>query len=246
MHKEYKQIIDGANTAVLFVHGILGTPNHFKDFIPLVPKEYSVHNLLLDGHGSGVKEFSRASMNSWKNQVNDATEQLLKTHKQIIIMAHSMGTLFALQQAVKRATAIKGLFLLATPLKVGLKFKMFSNSAKLYFNKIKPDDIEALAYKAACGINQDKRFWLYLGWVPRFFELFKEIKNTRPILKDVLVPCFVFQSKNDEMVSQKSIEYIKTNPNIKLDILQNSSHHYYFKDDYEKLLLEFNDFIQIK
>ena len=59
MHKEYKRIVNGADSAVLFIHGILGTPNHFKEFIPLVPKEYSVHNLLLDGHGKGVKEFSR-------------------------------------------------------------------------------------------------------------------------------------------------------------------------------------------
>lgn len=240
MHKEYKHIVDGADTAVLFIHGILGTPNHFKDFIPLVPKECSVHNLLLDGHGKGVKEFSHTSMKTWKNQVDNVVNDLLKTHKQIIITAHSMGTLFALQQAYKRPTQIKSLFLLAAPLKLGIKFKMFSYSMKLYFNKIKPDDTEGLAYKAACGINQDKKFWLYLGWVPRFLELFKEIKYTRTLLNDISVPCFIFQSKNDEMVSHKSIDFIKANPSIRYDFLQKSSHHYYFKDDYSLLLQKFD------
>lgn len=240
MHLEYKHIVDDANTAILFIHGILGTPNHFKDFIPLVSNEYSVHNLLLDGHGKGVKEFSRTSMKVWKNQVETAVIDLLKTHKQIIITAHSMGTLFALQQAYKRPTQIKSLFLLATPLKLAVKFKMFSNSMKLYFNKIKPDDIEGLAYRAACGINQDKRFWLYLGWVPRFMELFKEIKYTRTLLKYISVPCFIFHSKNDEMVSQKSIDFINANPSIEYNVLQKSSHHYYFKDDYNLLLQKFN------
>lgn len=241
MHKEYKHIVNGANTAVLFIHGILGTPNHFKDFIPLVPEEYSIHNLLLDGHGRGVKEFSHTSMKTWKNQVETAVNELLKTHKQIIIAAHSMGTLFALQQAYNRPEKIKYMFLLATPLKLGIKFKMFSNSMKLYFNKIKSDDTEGLAYKAACGIKQDKKFWLYLGWIPRFFELFKEIKFTRTLLKNISVPSFAFQSKNDETVSHKSIDFIKDNALIKYNILQKSSHHYYFESDYDILLKKFND-----
>ncbi len=244
MHNEYKRIVDGADTAVLFIHGILGTPNHFKDFIPLVPEGYSVHNLLLDGHGKGVKEFSHTSMKIWKTQVDCAVEELLKTHNQIIITAHSMGTLFALRQANKRPDKIKSLFLLAAPLKIDIEFKMFSNSAKLYFNKIKPDDIEVMAYKEACGIKQDKRFWRYLGWIPRFLELFKEIRNTRPIIKNISIPCCVFQSNNDEMVSKKAVNYIKTNPKIEIEALPKSSHHYYFEDDYKKMLKKYKYFIE--
>ncbi len=243
MHKEYKRIVADAETAVLFIHGILGTPNHFKDFIPLVPDGYSVHNLLLDGHGKGVKEFSHTSMKIWKNQVDSAIDELLKTHKQIIITAHSMGTLFALQQSVKRPEKIKALFLLATPLKIGIKFKMFSNSAKLYFNKIKPYDIEAIAYKEACGVKQDKRFWLYLGWIPRFLELFKEIKHTRSFAKNIIMPCCVFQSKNDEMVSEKAIDFIKVNSKIQIEVLPKSSHHYYYEADYDKMLTSYKFFL---
>lgn len=243
MHKEYKRIIDGADTAVLFIHGILGTPNHFKDFVSLVPQEYSIYNLLLDGHGKGVVEFSHTSMKVWKNQVENAINELLETHRQIIIVAHSMGTLFALQQSYERSREVNGLFLLATPLKINIKLKMFLNSTKLYFNKIKPDDIEALAYKAACGIKQDKKFWLYLGWIPRFLELFKEIKHTRTLIKDILVPCCVFQSKNDEMVSLKSIDLLNNNIFIECNVLQNSSHHYYFENDYKNVLEKYKKFL---
>ncbi len=243
MHKEYKRIVADAEIAVLFIHGILGTPNHFKDFVPLVPDNYSVHNLLLDGHGKGVKEFSHTSMKIWKNQVDIAIKELLKTHKQIFITAHSMGTLFAIQQATKRPDKIKGLFLLATPLKIGIKFKMFLNSAKLYFNKIKPNDVEGIACKEACGVEQDKRFWLYFGWIPRFLELFKEIKHTRQLANNIIVPCCIFQSKNDEMVSEKTIDIIEDNSDIKIVILSKSSHFYYFKDDYKELLAEYKNFI---
>ena len=66
-HKEYKRIVPEAETAVLFIHGIAGTPNHFKDFLPLVPKEFSVYNLLLDGHGGKTEDFSKTSMKKWEN-----------------------------------------------------------------------------------------------------------------------------------------------------------------------------------
>ncbi|MBR0324808.1 MAG: hypothetical protein IIX11_01590, partial [Selenomonadales bacterium] len=33
---------------VLMLHGILGTPDHFRELLPLVPETWSVHALLLD------------------------------------------------------------------------------------------------------------------------------------------------------------------------------------------------------
>ena len=33
MHKEYNRRTPN-NNAVLFIHGIVGTPDHFKDFVP--------------------------------------------------------------------------------------------------------------------------------------------------------------------------------------------------------------------
>ena len=71
-HKEYVRIVPGADTAVLFIHGIVGTPNHFTDLISLVelvPEDWSVCNLLLDGHGGNADDFAATSMKKWKNQV---------------------------------------------------------------------------------------------------------------------------------------------------------------------------------
>ena len=53
-HKEYKRIIPEARAAILFVHGIVGTPNHFAEFVSRVPEKISVYNILLDGHGGGA------------------------------------------------------------------------------------------------------------------------------------------------------------------------------------------------
>lgn len=52
-----KRLLPGAACAVLFVHGILGSPAQFAPFLPLVPQDWSFCNLLLQGHGGGARGF---------------------------------------------------------------------------------------------------------------------------------------------------------------------------------------------
>ena len=95
-HKEYKRICDNSSIAILFIHGIVGTPNHFNKFVSLVPDSISVYNLLLDGHGKEVKDFSKTSMKKWELQVTSAVQELSLMHEKIYIVAHSLGTVLAI------------------------------------------------------------------------------------------------------------------------------------------------------
>ena len=242
MHKEYVRLNSQSRTAFLFIHGILGTPNHFGDFVSLVPDELSVCNMLLDGHGKGVKDFSRTSMKKWESQVASAVEELSRTHDRIYIVAHSLGTLLAIEQAVKNER-IKGMMLLAVPLKLSLKRKLFSNSFKVYRDRIDDDDYEALAAKKCYGIGADKNPLHYVGWIPRFFELFAKIRKTRRLVDSIKCPCHVFQSSGDEMVSVKSERYLCNNSCISLHLLENSGHYYYGESDFEYLISEFKGII---
>lgn len=238
-HIEYKRIKENADTALLFVHGIAGTPNHFNIFMPYVPDNVSVYNMLLDGHGKSVRHFSNTSMPKWEKQVNAAVEELCLTHSNIFIIAHSMGTLFAVEQAIKNKK-IKKLFLLASPLKLFLKPQMFQNSLKVYFNKINPSDPVAIAAKNCYGIDKDKNIFNYFGWIPRYIELFKKIKQTRKSLCNLSTDTVVFQSQHDELVSLSSINYLNDNPHVTVNILKNSTHYFYSEDDKSVLIKAFN------
>ena len=70
-HQEYIRIVPGSKYAVLMLHGILGTPDHFRELLPLVPENWSVHALLLDGHGGAVEDFSHTSMEKWLTLAGD-------------------------------------------------------------------------------------------------------------------------------------------------------------------------------
>ena len=242
-HKEYIKIAPGADIVILFIHGIIGTPDHFDEFISLVPDSISVYNILLDGHGKTPKDFSATSMKKWREQVDSVIEELSLTHKKIFIVAHSMGTLFAMEQATKRSN-IKELFLLAAPLKLFIKPRMFINSGKVYLNHIKDDDAEALASKACYGIGSDKNPFHYVGWLPRYFELFAEIKRTRKTAEGLSVPCTAYQSHKDEMVSRHAANYLEKNNTTSIKWLKNSGHYYYREDDRKYLMNEFGSFVE--
>ena len=171
--KEYKRIVEGADTAVLFIHGILGTPLHFRDLLPLVPEGFSVHNLVLDGHGKGVKDFSHTSMSKWELQTEEALKALAQTHRNIIVVGHSMGTLLSIDLATKYPDKVKSLFLLNVPLTPRTTFDATRHSYRVLFEKVREDKADEVAARNAYGIEIDRQLWLYVAWIPRFIELFQ-------------------------------------------------------------------------
>lgn len=236
-HSEIKYLAQGGDTAVLFIHGIVGTPDHFIDFLPLVPKEYSVYNILLPGHGRTARDFGKSGMKLWQSYAESAAGELLAMHKRLIIVAHSMGTLFAIDIALKHSDRDISLFLIASPLKLSIKPAMLSNVAKVYFGKIKDTDKIALAALGAYGVEREWRPWHYFRWIPRYFELFSKISKTAKTVKELKAPTRVYQSRFDEMVSHKAAGYFQ-NAECATVLTLGSSRHYYYTPENKKFLLE--------
>ncbi len=244
-HKEYRKKVKDSSTVILFIHGILGTPIHFKKFIKYVPKNWSICNLLLTGHGLGVEEFAKSNIDIWKNQVHEEIEILKQSYDNIYIVAHSMGTLFAINETiVDDLSKIKNLFLLAPPLNTILKPAIVRCSFNILFDKIKENDLVGIASKEAYGIDIDRNLFKYLSWIHVYLGLFKEIKNVRKDMGKLNIPSEVFISKNDELVSTSAIKYFENNEKFKIYELKNSSHFYYEASDYEFLLNKFKEFCE--
>ena len=234
-HNEYIRIVDGTDTAVLMIHGIFGTPRHFDDFLPLISEHWSIYNILLDGPGKGVKEFSATSMKKWKKQVDELMAELYARYDNIYVIAHSMGTLLSLDFCNKYADKIRAMILLAVPLKVFLKPISAINSLKLVLGISSDDNPIDVASKNAHSVSHDAWVWHYAGWIPRYLELFELIRKVRNNIENITVPCYIFQSRKDEMVAFSSIKYLQKNPLFKNNVLENSMHFYYDTKDYEFL-----------
>ena len=242
-HKPYTRYIPGSHYAVLMVHGIIGTPAQFRDLIPVIPEHWSVYNILLEGHGGTVRDFSHSSMDSWKMQVDAQLHVLLARHRQVVIVGHSMGTLFAIQAAVRAAKRISALFLLQVPLTPQLPPSTWISSLQLALGRVKPGS-KAQAMENATAMTLTNQLWQYLGWVPRYMELLRVISATRKLLPSLKVPCKSFQSAQDELVSLRSCQYLEEHPYIQNIILPDSGHFAYSPKDTALLQQELRQLIE--
>lgn len=242
-HKEILRLVPEADTAVLLIHGIVGTPNHFITRIPLmqqVPENWSMHNLLLAGHGGNVDDFSKASMNLWRRQAIDAFEALAAEHEQVVVVGHSMGTLFSMQLALRYPEKIPFLFLLGVPLRPGVRPSAAVRCLRIAFGKVRLDHILETAMEDACGVRTSPLLWKYLGWVPRFLELFREIACTERMIRNLKVPAVAYQSRRDELVTNFSWNALKRAGFENLVSLPNSTHFYYDPEEMDEILRDFS------
>ena len=219
-----------ATTAVLFIHGFLSSPEYFERFTDYVPKNVSVFNILLDGHASTVEAFSKTSMDKWKKQMEKVADEICSKYEKVYIVAHSMGTFFAMDAAIKHHDRIKGIILLQSALKIHIKPIAVINLLKAFFGVYSHDETSE-AYDVIHGIDLNFRLWEYAGWISRYRELKKESVIKRTAIKNVEIPCTIFMAINDELVSYESVKFIPQKENFILYTLHESAHFIYEKEE---------------
>ena len=229
-YEPYIRVVPKADTAVLMIHGIVGTPEHFKDLMPLIPESWSIYNILLDGHGGEVEDFAHTSMAKWRCQVHRQLNRILATHRRVLIIAHSMGTLFAIREAIHRPEKIAGLFLLNVPLTPYVQPKTAAASFRIVTGKPRNNGATR-AILSATGVHLSPKLWKYIGWPPRFLELLRECYRTIDRLPYLKTPTLCFQSRHDELVSMRGCKYLYAQPYITTTILESSGHFAYSKID---------------
>lgn len=241
-HEAYIRTVPGARYAILMVHGILGSPEHFRDLLPLIPDSWSVRNILLDGHGGSPRDFARTDMDRWRSQVFAHLEELLATHDKVVIAAHSMGTLFSLQASLRWPDRIAGLFLLGSPTRVFVRPATALNSVLMTFGYVDKSNRSFADMEREVSVRTTPWLFTYVTWIPRFLELFREIHRTRKLIPNITVPTQVFQSKHDELVHFSSRHDFENHPVIVCTGLyeQHSGHFGYGENDLKLLQSRFS------
>ncbi len=229
---------------IVFVHGIVGNNRIFDFLVPLIPEEWCVKWVVLEGHGGDALGFSRASMDGWKRQVANAIVEMGDVCEKVIGVGHSMGCLLLLEKALKGKLA--ALFLLNPPLKIRIRVRLFRNSLKVALGLTENDEVTAAA-KEAYGISLDPNPLHYYGWPKRYLELFAEIRRIRILLLSNRIPCptVAILSCKDEMVSVSSANIIKNASDTNGILLQESHHYYYSESDKDIVRAAFREFLRL-
>lgn len=228
---------------VIFIHGILSWPYFFHSIIKLVNKDrFNIETILLEKHDSSAYEFSKAKMKIWEKQVDEIVNRHISNNEKIIIVGHSMGCLFSLEQ-VKKHKEVIGLFLLNLPLYPKISKQLIKQSFQMIFPRKKELEDPYIIYtKKACSIKLTKNIFVYLLWIRIYLELFKKMKIIRNNYLINHENTICLYSKEDEMVSQKSYRLVEEKTNYQMIELSYSSHFYYKGIDFsiiEKTFLEF-------
>jgi esterase/lipase len=243
-HDSQIRIIDDAPYAVLFLHGITGSPCHFSRVLPLVdalPRDWSYYNLLLPGHGGSVSDFSRSTMKQWKRKVREVFLELADSHAQVVVVGHSMGTLFALQLAAEFPDKIPLLFLIASPIHPRVSPRGMMLCLRAVAGAVRADRPDEMAIIQAGGIRLTRKLWMYIPWARNMIALLWDARQTKKLLPMVSTKAVIFQSRRDEMVSPSSAKILSRYPNVKLTTLDDSTHFYYSADDLAQILRAFSD-----
>lgn len=246
-HSETRRWNPEAKYAALFIHGIVGTPNHFRAVLPLeelVPESWSVYNICQPGHGGSVEAFGKSNIHQWRSHAKAAFEELAEHHEKILIVGHSLGTLFAMQTALALPEKTAGLFLVAVPLRPWVRLFGAVNCLRLVFNRIREDHPLEAATRKVCGVTPTPLVWKYIPWIPRFLELFSEIYRTEKVMGELKVPCVAWQSKKDELVSNLSAGVLRKSGVMEVHELENSTHFYYAPEDAALLRRELQKIIR--
>lgn len=229
-------------TAIIFVHGIVGRPEQFRDFLPLVPKDWTIRNVTIEGHCKTPMDFAKSSMKNWKSQIHGIVQEVAASHDKVYFVGHSMGTLFAIQESIQ--VPLDGLFLMNVPLHFCITGRILKLCWQVARNKIDMDDKWMKAGYEAYGMSPDPNLIHYLLWVPRLLELTVEIRRTRKMIDKIETKTWAYICKQDEIASPKSADIFRKKSNVVVKELCNSGHFYYDAEDKKVLLNDFVKFIE--
>lgn len=236
MHRPYTRIVKNAETAVLFIHGIVSTPQHFERMIARLPKNCSVMNLLLAGHGGTARDFCRGSMALWQLQVESALTYLAMGHRRVLMVGHSMGALLAMHAALRYPMCASALLLLDAPLRIRVTPMAVTNSLHLGLRLPLPENQEFLAARHSFGVEPTRNPLAYLGWVRHYGELFRLSRQMRSAFEALDVPSVAFQSLKDEMVAPSSAALLRRNPYCHVEMMEHAYHFWYAPEEEERMM----------
>lgn len=217
----------GARTMIVFIHGMMGTPEQFRPMLSAASgRGFSVSALLLPGHGGTGRDFVRSGRSQWETAVLEHIGRLRAKHPNIILAGHSMGSLLALLAYRSYPDAIRGIIAIATPMCLRIGRQALSRGFRLA-----PD-----AAGAASG-QRNSSFWFSLRCIPRFVDLLGLMRSAESTLERVESPVLIIHSARDEVVDMRSAVLLENRlKRRKTLILPQSGHNLYSRDDWDLMV----------
>lgn len=187
---------------IIFTHGIMGNNRIFDPLIEEVSGwqgDISCECVTLPGHGGNALDFAASSMAKWQECLDNHVAAAQRQYDHVILVGHSMGGLLSVQSALTYPLKVRGLFMLALPLKISMKPRYAANAVCAAMGWRKGCANVSATIEAA-GVS-DSNLFHYIATTPRYIELFQKSARTCDLLDRVSIPMLAVLSENDSIVS---------------------------------------------
>lgn len=188
--------------AVVLVHSFTGTPAQMR---PLAEKlhgqGFTVHGLLLDGHGTAVEDLAGSRGRDWLSNVREAADRVSGA-KRLHLVGFAMGGLLCLQLAddleASSIVTINSPLRFATPKTYLAPVARFVRPYHYWPESEVSSDDPTAAYRIQ-----------YPGYPLKALTQFVKLTlTTRRYLKEVECPALIVQTRNDRDTHPSSAEAI--------------------------------------
>jgi len=210
--------------ACLFIHGFSASPSEVYPVARLIFQQtgYTVSGPLLPGHGCTPQEMNQTCWEDWFGRVEDEIDYLERNHSRVFVAGLSMGGLLGLYAAGRRPD-LRGVVAINTPILTTSPGRMRMLPLLKYIRPYHPKKIDHTAEE----MQRQGRF----AYPVMPLKALHSMNQLRDIvmaqLPDLDLPILLIQSRRDEAVDPRSIEYlterIQQAP-VKIVQLENSGH----------------------
>ncbi|MBE5785202.1 MAG: alpha/beta hydrolase [Clostridiales bacterium] len=213
--------------AVIFIHGFLGSSAQFRPFIGAAEAAGADAVLLtLPGHGGCLADFCKVGRKEWEAYVREHIATLSAEYDALYLVGHSMGGLLAIRAAIEAPQKIKGILAIGLPLYVRITprtLRILPRSVMQGETK----DPYVLAARRLSGVS-GVTVWNSFFLVKNTLALLHMMRDARHELALLPVPLTVINSKRDELLSPRTLAYVKKRlPGAKTQLIADSGHFYF-------------------
>lgn len=223
MHRT-DQRITGAETLVLCVHGIQGSPSQFAWLTAQLPGHVDYLCPLLPGHGASVREFAAAGSADWLDFICETSDSAAARYRNVVYVGHSMGCLLGIHAAAEGAD-FKHMLLLACPLSLRPTVRYGLNNWRAVTQR-NPSDPWVQAAQAANSVHAGNPL-SYLRCIRPYWGLLTLMHRAKALLPSLDVPVTAMHSDRDEIVGARSLDILKSRAGAKTVLLPGSGHFLY-------------------
>ncbi|OOB79460.1 MAG: hypothetical protein BEN18_03905 [Epulopiscium sp. Nuni2H_MBin001] len=223
----------GSNIGILCIHGLFGSPNQFNALGEIIESfGYDCKAILLPGHGGSCKDFGNSNYKHWKEHAKNEISWMKEHYEKVYLIGHSMGGLFCIEFADEMQ--VDGIILINTPMKISPSLGKYAKCLEVMLTKKSMGDIFGEEReKSVYGID-DGKWYEYVSGLPSALGVRKIKSDTKRMLSSLKTPALIFQSKEDDTVSYRSIYYFAKKLKMakhKIVVLKHSQHsHFSIKD----------------